>query len=66
MTQTREPVALVLPAELLHFARACAAHDDISEVVVVALMLLRAELLDVGDEIEAPNYGSGFDAYVRY
>lgn len=41
-----ETLTVRLPADLVAFARACAGHNDLSEVVAAALELLRAEIIE--------------------
>lgn len=48
-------IAIVLPDDLLHFARACAGDDDISECVATALELLRAKLGELASIDQAPH-----------
>jgi hypothetical protein len=51
---SEEAIMVVIPADLLHFARACAGADDISECVVAALELLRARIDELA-AAESPN-----------
>ncbi len=43
-----ETVTVLLPTDLVAFARACAGRVNVSEVVAAALKLLRAQLTELG------------------
>jgi hypothetical protein len=48
-----ETVALLIPKDLLSFARACVGSDDISECVILALRLLRRDIEELARDLDA-------------